>query len=150
MPNLNRCDFMGNCGSDPELRYTQSGTPVAKLSIACNEKWKDKQTGEQKERTEWVNLEFWGRLAEIAGEYLKKGNPVYVSGSLQTDKYDAKDGSGTRYFTKVKVREMQLLSSREAQPRRQPNDYADAKAGEKLGPPPAATPQQDFDDDIPF
>lgn len=149
MANLNRCDFIGNLGSDPESRYTQTGTCVTKCSIACNEKWKDKQSGEQKERTEWVNLEFWGRLGEIAAEYLKKGAPVYVSGSLQTDKYEAKDGGGTRYFTKVKVRDMQLLSGGGAREggrqQQQPRDYAAAK-GKDYSPP----PQQEFDDDIPF
>ena len=147
MANLNRCDFIGNLGSDPETRYTTSGTCVTKVSIACNEKWKDKETGDPKERTEWVNLEFWGRLGEIAAEYLKKGDPVYVSGQLQTDKYEGRDGSGTKYFTKIRVRDMQLLGARERgrAPAAQPKDYADAK-GKDYSPP----PQQDFDDDIPF
>ena len=88
MANLNRCDFIGNLGSDPESRYTPNGTCVTKCSIACNDKWKDKESGEMKEHTEWVNLEFWGRLGEIAAEYLKKGSAVYVSGQLRTDKYE--------------------------------------------------------------
>lgn len=148
MATLNRCDFIGNLGSDPETRYTSSGTAVTKCSIACNEKWKDRQTGEQKERTEWVNLEFWGRLAEVAAEYLKKGAPVYVSGSLQTDKYSPRDGGPDKFFTKVKVRDMQLLSgggARSGGARQQPKDYAEAK-GKEYSPP----PQADFDDDIPF
>lgn len=151
MPNLNRCDFIGNLGSDPEARYTQGGTCVTKCSIACNDKWKDKETGEQKEHTEWVNLEFWGRLGEIAAEYLKKGASVYVSGQLRTERYTPRDGGGEKFFTKVRVREMQMLSSKPGGPREQPRDYADAKGKEpKYDPPPAPSSQTDFDDDIPF
>jgi single-strand DNA-binding protein len=151
MATLNRCDFIGNLGSDPESRYTPGGTCVTKCSIACNDKWKDKESGEMKEHTEWVNLEFWGRLGEIAAEYLKKGSPVYVSGQLRTDRYTPKDGGPEKFFTKVRVRDMQLLSAREGgRPAAQPKDYADAKGKDYSPPPAAAPPQADFDDDIPF
>ena len=110
MASLNRCEFIGNLGDDPELRYTQSGTAVARASIACNEVWNDRETGEKKERVEWVNLESWGKLAETASQYLKKGHPVYVAGQLRTDKYTPRDGGPQKYFTKVNVREMVLLS----------------------------------------
>lgn len=152
MASLNRCDFMGNLGSDPESRYTPGGTCVTKCSIACNDKWKDKESGEMKEHTEWVNLEFWGRLAEVAAEYLKKGSPVYVSGQLRTERYTPRDGGAEKFFTKVRVRDMQMLSTgaRGGEKRSQPKDYADAKGKDYSPPPAAASPQADFDDDIPF
>lgn len=148
MAGLNHCTFIGNLGADPETRYTQTGTAVTSMSIACNETWKDKE-GQKQERTEWVKCVFWGKLAEIAAQYLKKGSQAYIAGRLETQKWQDRNGND-RYTTQVVVRDMIMLGGGGARPPNKVNDYADAKAGEKLGPPPAATPQEPFDDDIPF
>ncbi|MBS0583880.1 MAG: single-stranded DNA-binding protein [Proteobacteria bacterium] len=108
---INKVILVGNLGADPETRYTPSGTAITSIRIATSESWKDKQTGEQQERTEWHRVDFFGRLAEIAGEYLKKGRQVYVEGKLRTDEYE-KDGQ-KRYSTKVIADEMQMLGGRE-------------------------------------
>jgi len=107
---INKVILVGNLGADPETRYTPSGTAITSIRIATSESWKDKQTGEQQERTEWHRVEFFARLAEIAGEYLKKGSQVYIEGKLRTDEYE-KDGI-KRYSTKVIADEMQMLGSR--------------------------------------
>ena len=108
---VNKVILVGNLGADPETRYTPSGTAITSVRIATSESWKDKQTGEQQERTEWHRVDFFGRLAEIAGEYLKKGRQVYVEGRLRTDEYE-KDGV-KRYSTKIVADEMQMLGGRE-------------------------------------
>jgi len=108
---INKVILVGNLGADPETRYTPSGTAITSIRVATSESWKDKTTGEQQERTEWHRIEFFGRLAEIAGEYLKKGRQVYVEGKLRTDEYE-KDGV-KRYSTKVIADEMQMLGGRE-------------------------------------
>ena len=108
---INKVILVGNLGADPETRYMPSGNAVTSIRIATSESWKDKQTGEQQERTEWHRIEFFGRLAEIAGEYLKKGRQVYVEGRLRTDEYE-KDGV-KRYSTKIVADEMQMLGGRE-------------------------------------
>ena len=108
---INKVILVGNLGADPETRYTPSGTAITSIRIATSESWKDKTTGEQQERTEWHRIEFFGRIAEIAGEYLKKGRQVYVEGKLRTDEYE-KDGI-KRYSTKVIADEMQMLGGRE-------------------------------------
>jgi single-strand DNA-binding protein len=108
---INKVILVGNLGADPETRYTPSGTAITSIRIATSESWKDKQTGEQQERTEWHRVDFFGRLAEIAGEYLKKGRQVYVEGRLRTDEYE-KDGV-KRYSTKIVADEMQMLGGRE-------------------------------------
>jgi single-strand DNA-binding protein len=108
---VNKVILVGNLGQDPETRYMPSGNAVTNISIATSESWKDKQTGEQQERTEWHRVAFFNRLAEIAGEYLKKGSKVYIEGSLRTRKYQAQDGSD-RYSTEVIASEMQMLDSR--------------------------------------
>jgi len=105
---LNRADFIGRLGNDPEIRYLPNGDAVASLSIACGEKWKDKQ-GNQMERTEWVNCSAFGKLADIMGEYLRKGSLVYISGKMQTDKYQDKQTGQDKYSTKIVVREMKML-----------------------------------------
>jgi len=105
---INKVILVGNLGADPETRYTTSGSAITSIRIATSESWKDKQTGEQQERTEWHRVKFFGRLAEIAGEYLKKGRQVYVEGSLRTDKYTDKDGV-ERYSTDIIANEMQML-----------------------------------------
>ena len=92
MASVNKWIGIGNLGRDPEMRYTASGEAICNFSIACTENWKDKQTGEKKEMTEWVRISFFGKLAEIAGQYLKKGSQVYIEGSLRTRKWTDKDG----------------------------------------------------------
>ena len=110
---INKVILIGNLGADPETRHTQSGAAITTISIATSESWKDKQTGEKQERTEWHRVKFFGRLAEIAGEYLKKGRQVYVEGSLRTDKYTDKDGI-ERYTTGIIANEMQMLGTVDA------------------------------------
>lgn len=105
---VNKVILVGNLGTDPETRYTQSGSAITTIKIATSESWTDKQSGEKQERTEWHRVKFFGKLAEIAGEYLKKGRQVYVEGSLRTDKYTDKDGI-ERYTTDVIADQMQML-----------------------------------------
>ena len=105
---INKVILVGNLGNDPEVRYTGSGTAIATLSVATSESWTDKQSGERQERTEWHRVKMFGKLAEIAGEYLKKGRQVYIEGSLRTDKYTDKDGI-ERYSTDIIANEMQML-----------------------------------------
>lgn len=108
---INKVILIGNLGKDPEIRYTPSGDAIANLTIATSESWKDKQSGEQKEITEWHRVVAYGRLAQIMGEYLKKGSKVYVEGSLRTRKWQDKDGQD-RYTTEVRCNEMQMLDGR--------------------------------------
>jgi single-strand DNA-binding protein len=108
---VNKVILVGNCGKDPETRYMPSGGAVTKISIATSDSWKDKQSGEQKDRTEWHNVVFFGRLGEIAGEYLRKGSQVYVEGSLRTNKWQDKSGND-RYTTEIVASEMQMLGGR--------------------------------------
>ena len=111
MRGVNRATILGNTGKDAEVRYMPNGTAVANVSVATTESWKDKQTGEQKEQTEWHNIVMYGRLAEIAAEYLTKGSQVYFEGSIRTRKWEDKDGR-TRYTTEIVANEMQLLGTR--------------------------------------
>jgi len=108
---LNQCNFIGRLGNDPEVRYMPDGKAAANISIGCSEKWKDKQTGEQKERTEWVRCVSFGKLAEIMGEYLRKGSLVYVSGKMQTKKWQDQNGND-RYTTEIVVSEMKMLGGK--------------------------------------
>ena len=109
---VNKVILVGNLGADPEVKYTAGGTAICTLSVATSESWKDKQSGEQQERTEWHRVKMFGRLAEIAGEYLKKGRQVYVEGSIRTDKYTDKEGV-QRYSTDIIGNEMQMLGGNE-------------------------------------
>ncbi len=109
--SLNRVQLIGNLGKDPEVKYTPSGTPVAKLTIATNERFKDK-SGEWQDRTEWHNVVLWQRLAEIAGEYLKKGGKVYIEGRLQTRSWDDKQTNQKKYMTEVVASDLILLGGR--------------------------------------
>ncbi|MFQ6007177.1 MAG: single-stranded DNA-binding protein [Woeseia sp.] len=140
---VNKVIVIGNLGQDPDTRYMPSGSAVTNLRVATNESWKDKQTGEQKDRTEWHNVAMFGRLAEIAAEYLRKGSQVYVEGKLRTRKWQDRDGND-RYTTEIIADEMQMLGSRSAAGGPAMSD----------SPPPSAPVQQpsgdDFDDDIPF
>ena len=107
---INKCIFIGRLGKDPEIKYTPNGDAVCNFSIACSEKWKDKNSGEWKEVTEWVNCVSWQRLAEICGEYLTKGSLVYIEGKQQTRSWE-KDGH-TNYKTEINLREMKMLESK--------------------------------------
>lgn len=105
---INKVIIVGNLGADPETRYTSSGTAITTLRVATSEQWTDKQSGQKQERTEWHRVKMFGRLGEIAGEYLRKGRQVYVEGSLRTDKYTGQDGV-ERYTTEIIANEMQML-----------------------------------------
>jgi len=109
--SVNKVILIGNLGKDPEVKYTPSGTPVAKLTLATNERYKDKN-GEWQERTEWHNVVLWQRLAEIAGEYLKKGGKVYIEGRLQTRSWDDKQTNQKKYMTEVVANDLVLLGGR--------------------------------------
>jgi single-strand DNA-binding protein len=109
--SVNKVILLGNLGKDPEVKYTPQGTPVAKITVATNERYKDKD-GQWQDRTEWHNLVLWQRLAEIAGEYLKKGSKVYVEGKLQTRSWDDKQTNQKRYMTEVVVHDLVLLGGR--------------------------------------
>ena len=111
MSGVNKCIIIGRLGKDPELKYTQSGDAVAKFSVATSETWKDKNTGEKQERTEWHNIEAWRRLGEIAGEYLHKGSQVYIEGKLKTESWEDRDGT-KRYMTKIVAQSMQMLGGK--------------------------------------
>jgi len=108
---INKVIIVGNLGQDPELKYLPNGNAVTNISVATSESWKDKETGENQERTEWHRISFFNRLAEIAGEYLKKGAKVYIEGSLRTRKWEDKSGND-RYTTEIIATEMQMLSSK--------------------------------------
>jgi single-strand DNA-binding protein len=163
---INKVILIGNLGQDPETRYMPSGGAVTNLTIATSETWKDKQTGQPQERTEWHRVVFFNRLAEIAGEYLKKGSKVYIEGSLRTRKWQDKSTGADRYTTEIVANEMQMLDSRgggegmgggqgyaqqgaPAQPQRAqqaPTQPAAQSAPEKNAP----SGFDNFDDDIPF
>ena len=168
---INKVILVGNLGNDPETRYMPSGGAVTNISIATSESWKDKNTGQQQERTEWHRVVFFNRLAEIAGEYLRKGSKVYVEGSLRTRKWQGQDGQD-RYTTEIVANEMQMLDSRgagggaydqggydqggfnQAPPQQAPQQAAPQSAPQQQG---GGAPQQPagnfdntFDDDIPF
>ena len=164
---INKVILIGNLGADPETRAMPSGMTVANIRVATSENWKDKQSGENKERTEWHNVAMFGRLGEIAGEYLKKGSKVYIEGSLRTRKWQDKSGND-RYTTEIIANEMQMLDSRggggmggggggdfgggggggRGKPQQSPPDDFDQ------GGPPAGVGSDkgggEFDDDIPF
>lgn len=150
---INKVILIGNLGKDPEVRYMPSGGAVANVTLATSESWKDKQSGENQERTEWHNVVFFNRLAEIAGEYLKKGSKVYVEGSLRTRKWQDKNGQD-RYTTEIVAGEMQMLDSRGAGGGGAPAAGREGSGGgnwqkesSSAGSP---APAGDFDDDIPF
>ncbi|MDR9432235.1 MAG: single-stranded DNA-binding protein [Spiribacter sp.] len=153
---INKVILVGNLGADPEVRYSAAGSAVTNARLATTDQWKDRQTGEQQERTEWHRVVFFSRLAEIAGEYLKKGSKVYVEGRLQTRKWQGQDGQD-RYTTEIVVNDMQMLdgagggaggsgasssqsTQRQAAPAASADDASEAQAA----------PADDFDDDIPF
>jgi single-strand DNA-binding protein len=156
MASVNKVIIVGNLGADPETRYTPSGDAVTNIRVATTDRWKDKASGEMKEATEWHRISFFGRLAEIAGEYLKKGSQVYVEGSLRTRKWQDKDGQD-RYSTEIRADVMQMLGRREGggEPRAESGEMRGERAAPKAAEAkaPAKKPAGKFDDmedDIPF
>jgi single-strand DNA-binding protein len=162
MASVNKVIIVGNLGKDPETRYAPSGDQITNITVATTDSWKDKATGEKKESTEWHRIVFFGKLAEIAGQYLKKGSQVYIEGSLKTRKWQDKDGSD-RYTTEIRADAMQMLGRREG------SGSADYDRGASYGasapaqqsaprsaapsrpaPAPAENNFNDFEDDIPF
>lgn len=141
---VNKVILVGNLGADPDVRYTANGGAVANLSVATSEVWKDRDSGEQKEKTEWHRVVLFGRLGEIAGEYLKKGSKVYLEGKLQTRKWQDKNGQD-RYTTEIVGNELQMLDSRGGQGMGAPAD-----TGSSEFQPTSSASANDFDDDIPF
>jgi single-strand DNA-binding protein len=157
MASVNKVIIIGNLGKDPEVRYLPSGSAICNITVATSRQWKDKTSGERQEETEWHRITFFDRMAEIAGEYLKKGKPVYVEGRLKTRKYTDKDGV-EKYATDIVATEMQLLGSREGMgegdtggggqrsaPASRPQAAASKPAAAK-----SSTGFDDMDDDIPF
>ncbi len=167
MASVNKVILVGNLGRDPEIRYAPSGDAICNVSIATTDTWKDKQTGEKREATEWHRVVFFGKLAEIAGQYLKKGRPVYVEGNLRTRKWQDQNGQD-RYTTEIRANEMQMLGGRGdtggdvpmggdeyGAPAAQNSRPAPRQAPAQGGGAPAPAPSSgggfgDFDDDIPF
>jgi len=150
---INKVIIVGNLGGDPETRYMPSGSAVTNLTVATNESWKDKQTGEQKDRTEWHKVAMFNRLAEIAAEYLRKGSQVYIEGKLRTRKWQDKSGQD-RWTTEIIADEMQMLGGRGGAGGGAGGGGGSApmSSGQDSSPP-SAPPQagpDDFDDDIPF
>lgn len=149
---INKVILVGNCGNDPETRFSGAGAAITNVSIATSESWKDKNTGEQQERTEWHRVVFFNRLGEIAGEYLKKGSKVYVEGSLRTRKWQDKEGQD-RYTTEIVGSEMQMLDSRASSGGGQGFNQSQPSSSPAAPQQPAAQPVaagDDWDDDIPF
>lgn len=141
---INKVILVGHLGADPETRYMPSGSAVTNLRLATSESWKDKTSGEQQDRTEWHRVAMFGRLAEIAAEYLRKGSQVYIEGSLRTRKWQDKDG-GDRWSTEIIANEMQMLGGRS-------DASAPARSGSQSSPAAVADsgPPDEFNDDIPF
>ena len=151
MASVNKAIALGNVGKDPELRYTNAGTAVCTLSVATTRKWKSKQSGEKMEETEWHRITFFDRLAEIVGEYVKKGSSIYVEGRLKTEKYQ-KEGVD-HYTTVIVAEELQLLGGRDDGERQERPAQRQERAPQRSQRAPAPAPRggfDDMDDDIPF
>ncbi len=166
MASVNKVILIGNLGADPESRFAPSGDAICNIRLATTENWRDKSTGERREATEWHRVSFYGKLAEIAGQYLRKGSQVYIEGSLRTRKWQDQNGQ-ERYTTEIRADEMKMLGRREGgdAPMRQSDGGFDAAPAPRAQAPrpqaqPAPAPSQgssqassgfgDFDDDIPF
>ena len=150
MASVNKVILVGNLGKDVELRYTQAGDAIATLTVATSEQWKDKATGEKKEAVEWHRCSVFGKLAEICGQWLKKGAQVYLEGSLRTRKWTDKEGI-ERYTTEIRVDEMKMLGSKPAGGQRDDSsNYAPAPQRDSGGAPPNKRSFDDLGDDIPF
>lgn len=152
MASVNKVILIGNIGKDPEVRYTPNGSAICNISVATTSKWKDKD-GEKHEETEWSRVSFFGKLAEIVGEYCKKGKPIYVEGRLKTRKWQDKDGKDC-YTTEIIADQMQLLGGRDEQEERAPAPRQAPRHGDRPGGPnnrlKAGTGFDDMEDDIPF
>lgn len=154
MASLNKVQIIGNLGRDPEVRYSPDGAAICNVSLATTSQWKDKATGERREETEWHRIVFYGKLAEIAGEYLRKGRSVYVEGRIKTRKWQDKETGQDRYSTEIIGDQMQMLGGREGDdgreapqrtsPQRQPQQRSEWPA------PQQEPPLDDFDPEIPF
>lgn len=144
---INRVIVLGTLGKDPEVRYMPNGDAVTNISVATSESWVDKNTGEKHEKTEWHRIVFFKKLAEIVGEYLRKGSKIYLEGKLQTRKWQAQDGSD-RYTTEIVAHDMQMLDKKEDQP----SDQAPQQNSqpEQSSSAPRSTAADEFEDDIPF
>jgi single-strand DNA-binding protein len=143
MAGINKAILVGRLGSDPEVRYTPSGVAVANFNIATSEEWKDKDTGEKKERTEWHRIVAWSKLGEICGEYLSKGRQVYIEGRIQTRSWEDRDGN-KKYTTEIVATDVQFLGGRDAGP------GARAAGGASVSDSESSPIQAPEDDDIPF
>ena len=157
MASVNKAILVGHLGKDPETRYAPSGDAICNITLATSETWRDKSTGEKREATEWHKVAFFGKLAEIAGQYLRKGSQVYIEGSIRTRKWQDKDGQD-RYTTEIRADQMKMLGGK------QESDAPSRDAGSRSSAPPPGAPQGgnkpsgnasgggfgDFDDDIPF
>ena len=149
MSSFNQASIIGHLGKDPEVRYLPSGEAVANFSVATSERWKDKSTGEVQESVEWHRISVFGRLAEIVGEYLKKGSLVFVQGKLKTRKYT--DGQGVeRYSTEIRAEAMKMLGGRDQGERSAPPAQRQAAPQRQQAPAAAGSGFDDMDDDIPF
>lgn len=152
---INKVILIGNLGADPETRFMPSGGAVTNIRLATSESWKDRQSGQMQERTEWHRVVFFNKLAEIAGEYLKKGSKVYIEGSLRTRKWQGQDGQD-RYTTEIVANEMQMLDGRgegggsAGGYDRGDQGYSAPAGGGQSGASSGYAPADDFDDDIPF
>jgi len=144
---INKVILIGNLGKDPEVRYTANGAAIANVTLATSESWKDKQTGETQERTEWHRVVMFNRLGEIAGEYLRKGSKIYIEGRLQTRKWQDKTSGQDRYTTEIVADSMQMLDSKGGA-----GGHADSApaAGNTADMPHAEPVEGNFEDDIPF
>lgn len=141
MASVNKVIIVGNLGRDPEVRYTAGGDAICNLSIATTDNWRDKASGERKEHTEWHRVSFFGKTAEVCGQYLKKGASIYVEGSLRTRKWTDKDGQ-EKYTTEIRGDSMQMLGSRQSS--------GSPAGGDGYSHPPGPTGGAGFDGDIPF
>ena len=158
MSSVNKAILIGRLGADPEIRYTQANKPIVSVSLATSESWKDKQSGNRQERTEWHRVVFFDRLAEVVGEYLQKGSLVYVEGKLQTRKYQDQNGQD-RYTTEIVARDMNMLGGRDnerqtTEPQRtteqQQSEQQDVPSHQQTESQSQHSSSTDFDDDIPF
>lgn len=146
--SVNKVILIGNLGADPEIKYTNAGGQIANLRVATTESWKDKNSGETQEKTEWHRVSLFGKLGEIAGQYLRKGAKVYLEGRIQTRKWQDKDGSD-RYSTEIVADQMQMLDRRQDGQGQAPARFQAPPARQQGGNRPAPAPL-DFDDDLPF
>jgi len=150
---INKVILIGNLGADPEIRHMPNGSAVANINLATSESWKDKNTGEQQERTEWHRVVLFQRLAEIVAEYLKKGSKIYIEGRLQTRKWQDKTTGQDRYTTEIIANEMQMLDSRGGNSTHETSSFNSANAAAQSKPETNKVPEmanEAFDDDIPF